>query len=275
MGKPSGGYIAVVVSVVLFGIGLHQRCRQRLLADLPTSKAQGVFIGLVELKGTAESAAPLRSFLSEAPCVHYSYHVEERWSRIVTETVTDDDGKRQTRTRYESGWTTVDSGDEIQDFYVRDETGVVLVRPKEAKLEPTVTLDETVSHENPRYYGKGPAAEVFDSDHRRRFFERAIVLHAPLYIVWQARERRDVLAPDIRTLCGGARVPDFDAIGREDAGRPCTGFVDLLALRARLRSHRGGAVGEGRSSAAHPVAAGDRSGQLSGRLGGRLDLEGV
>ena len=43
--------------------------RKRIIDDCPTSKTQGVFIGLVELKGTAESEAPLTSYLSQKRCV--------------------------------------------------------------------------------------------------------------------------------------------------------------------------------------------------------------
>jgi len=34
---------------------LRLRRKRRLIDDLPTAKTQGVFIGLVELKGTAEA----------------------------------------------------------------------------------------------------------------------------------------------------------------------------------------------------------------------------
>ena len=47
------------------------------------------------------------------------------------------------------------------------------------------------------YYSKGPAGAVADSDFRRRFTEQAIVLHTPLYIMGQARERKDVVAAEI------------------------------------------------------------------------------
>lgn len=186
-----------LASVVLLWISLRLRNRQRLLADLPTSKAQGVFIGLVELSGTAESAAPLRSFLRGATCVHYAYDVQEHWSRTVTESYTDSKGQRRTRTRHESGWTTVADGGELQDFYLRDDTGAVLIRPAGAKLEPAVVFDETVSPGDSLYYSKGPAGAIAHSDHRRRFVERAIRLHAPLYVVGQARERDDIVAPEI------------------------------------------------------------------------------
>ena len=76
--------------------------RKRLMDNLPTSKTTGVFIGLVELKGTAEAERPLISYLAGQSCVHYQWRVEEHWSRSVTETETDSDGKTRTRTRQES-----------------------------------------------------------------------------------------------------------------------------------------------------------------------------
>src|SRR5882762_10611693 len=84
--------------------------RRRLIDNLPTCKTTGVFIGLVELKGAAETQEPLTSYLAEQPCVFYQWTVEEHWSRTVTETYTNSDVKTQTRTRHERGWTTVANG---------------------------------------------------------------------------------------------------------------------------------------------------------------------
>ena len=113
--------LLVVCGLCLWGSARQLR-RRRILGDTPTSKAQGVFIGFVELKGTAESAQPLTSFLAETACVHYAWQVDEHWSRVVTESYTDSKGNRQTRTRVESGWTTVAEGGETIPFYLRDES---------------------------------------------------------------------------------------------------------------------------------------------------------
>ncbi len=188
--------VAAVVSLGLLVLSLYWRKRHRLLADTPTSKTQGVFIGLVELKGTAECAAPLTSYLAQAPCVHYRWEVAERWSRTVTETVTHN-GKTTTRTRRESGWKTVTEGGETTDFYLRDDTGHVLVRPADAKLEPATLFAETVSRGDALYYAKGPDGAVAHSDGVRRFTETGLPLHAPLFVVGRARERDDVVAPEI------------------------------------------------------------------------------
>ena len=58
-------------------------------------------------------------------------------------------------------------------------------------------FDETCGRGDPLYYGKGPAGAVANSDHRRRFVEQGIPLHAMLYVMGQARERQDVVAPEI------------------------------------------------------------------------------
>ena len=188
-----GAVLALVSLVMAFRDGR----RRRLLENLPTSKTSGVFIGLVELKGTAESSEPLRSYLATQACVQYAWFVEEHWSRTVTETYTDDKGHTQTRTRTESGWTQVDSGGEMIPFYLQDDCGVILVQPEGAKLEPLKIFDTVCTPLNALYYGKGPAMPVMNSTFQRRFVETAIPLKANLFIVGQARERQDVVAPEI------------------------------------------------------------------------------
>ena len=186
-----------VLSLLALWGAMRAGRKRRFVDNLPTSKTSGVFIGFVEVKGTAETANPLTSHLAAARCVQYSWSVEEHWSRTVTETYTDSQGKSQTRTRHESGWKTVDNGGEALDaFYVRDDCGHVLVRPEGADVEAAPVFSETCGRSDPLYYAKGPAHSVMDSDHRRRFSESAIVLHAPLYVLGQARERSDVVAPE-------------------------------------------------------------------------------
>jgi len=189
----AGALLALLCLIAAFRAGR----RRRLIDNLPTSKTSGVFIGLVELKGTAEAEAPLASFLAEQACVHYAWAVQEHWSRTVTETYTDDKGNTQTRTRTESGWTQVADGGETIAFYVQDDCGVILIQPEGAKIEPLTVFDETCTPLNALYYGKGPAGAVMDSSFRRRFVETAIPLKANLYVVGQARERQDVVAPEI------------------------------------------------------------------------------
>ncbi|MFT6617942.1 MAG: hypothetical protein ACJASX_000829, partial [Limisphaerales bacterium] len=119
--------IGSLLGILFLFLGLRANRKKRLLQNLPTAKTKGVFIGLVELKGSAESSEPFTSFLAESRCVQFSWKVEEHWSRTVRESYTDSKGRSKTRTRRESGWKTVASGGEEQPFYLEDDAGAVLV----------------------------------------------------------------------------------------------------------------------------------------------------
>ena len=171
--------------------------RKRLIDDVPTSKTQGVFIGLAELKGTAESEMPLTSYLAGTRCVQYAWQVDEHWSRTVHETYTDAKGQTHTRTRTENGWTKVAGDSQSIPFYLKDDTGVIRVVPEGATIHSITVFNETCSPNSDLYYGKGPTHGVPNSTHRRRFHETALPLHTMLYVIGQARERKDVVAAEI------------------------------------------------------------------------------
>jgi hypothetical protein len=164
--------------------------RKSLTEGLPTSRALGVFMGLVEIKGAAECEQPLRSRLTDTTCVYYEWSIEEQSRR----TETDSDGKTRTTT----DWTNVGRGTaSVPSFYVRDATGAILVRPKGAEMDGAVVCNRSCSPDDPLYYGKGPRSDIADSTHRRRFVEKVIRLHGPTYVVGKARERKDVVAAEI------------------------------------------------------------------------------
>jgi hypothetical protein len=189
--------LGAVLAFLCLLAALRAGRRRRLVENLPTSKTTGVFIGLVELKGTVEVETPLTSFLAECRCAQYRWNVDEQWERTVTETYTDNEGKTRTRTRTESGWSTVASGGEMIPFYLQDDCGVILVQPEGAELEVLTTFNETCTRLNPLYYGKGPLSGIMDSTGRRRFHEQALPLHTPVYVIGQARERQDAVAAEI------------------------------------------------------------------------------
>lgn len=182
---------------VCLALALRATARHRLLEDLPTSKAAGVFIGLVELLGVAESTRPLRSHLAEIDCVQFAWNVDEQWERWETETYRDSDGKQKTRQVRKSGWTSVDSGSESQPFFLRDDSGAIRIRPDGATIHAVRVFDEECHRTDPLYFAKGPPNGVFHSTGRRRFSETALPVGAELFIIGPARERADVVAPEI------------------------------------------------------------------------------
>ncbi|MCC5850653.1 MAG: LemA family protein [Verrucomicrobia bacterium] len=185
------------VALMILCFGFYKRRKKHLIDDLPTSKVDGVFIGLVELKGTAEAERPLTSYLKACRCVQYEWKVEEHWRKTETVYYRDKDGKRRSRTRTRSGWRTVGQDARMIPFYLKDDTGVILVLPRGAKIEPAMVFSRQCRKGDPLYYGKGPRRGVPNSTGRRRFTEQAIPLHHPLYLVGKARERDDVVAPVI------------------------------------------------------------------------------
>jgi hypothetical protein len=165
-------YLGGVLAMVCLACAFQAGRQRRIIDNLPVSKTTGVFMGLVELKGRAASSAPLSSYLANMPCVYYQWTVEEHWTRQVLENFTDNQGRTQRRSREESGWMQVAEGAEH-------------------------IFNKTCGTSDPFYFAKGPASEVVSSDHQRRFVEQAIMLHQKIYVVGQAREREDMVAPQI------------------------------------------------------------------------------
>jgi hypothetical protein len=187
---------SVLAAACLFGAFFTLRSK-RIIDDLPTSKTQGVFIGLAELKGQAESENPFTAYLSGVRCVLYNWKIEEHWTRTVTETHTDDKGHPQISTRTESGWKQIDSGARSAPFYLKDATGVIRIVPDGAKFQLKNVYNQTCKRDDPLYFAKTSASEIGDSTHQRRFIETALPLHVDLYVLGQARERLDVVAAEI------------------------------------------------------------------------------
>jgi hypothetical protein len=190
-------WVGGALAILCLWAALRANRRRRWVDDTPTSKTTGVFIGTVEVKGTAEASQPLVSHLGEQRCVCYSWSVNEYWSRTVMETYRDSKGHMPTRMRHESGWSTVADGGEQTPFYLKDDLGAVRVQPDGAKIESAIIFDRTCGREDPLYYAKGPSHAVAHSNHQRHFTETGILLHAPLYVMGRAREREDVVAAEI------------------------------------------------------------------------------
>jgi hypothetical protein len=154
-------------------------------------------------------------------------------------------------------------------FFLEDSTGVLLVRPEGARVEPVGVFSECCGRGDALYYGKGPATAVANSTHRRRFSESAIPVGARLYVVGCARERRDVVAPEIRA---DASAPIYLVSTRDEArvgrsyGLASWGWAALgLVLVAAGIAWREGMLG--RPGPGAPLAEGAVSVGLYGLAG--------
>lgn len=178
----AGPLVGGLVALLLLLIQFPAARRRKQLAAMPLCKVKGVFAGLVQLEGTMRSGHPLVSYLAEAPCVAYGWDISEHWQRTVTETYTDSEGRTQTRTRTESGWSSVASGTDRIRFELEDETGRIWIDPTGASIDGQDVFSETVHRGSWLYYGKGPAGGVSNSTGMRRFTEWALPNDSFTYI---------------------------------------------------------------------------------------------
>ena len=100
--------------------GLSWLKQKRLIENIPTSKIRSIAMGLVEVYGEVvpEKKNILKSPFSRKDCVYCKYTIEE-----------------YRRSGKNSHWVTVKSDEKMAPFYIKDDTGAVLVNPQGAKME--------------------------------------------------------------------------------------------------------------------------------------------
>lgn len=114
------GLFLTLVGSVLFIVGVYFQRKKRLIADTPTSKIRSLAMGLVEIFG---QVIPVKNNIFKSPftdndCVYYRYTIEEYKSS----------GKN-------SHWVTIKKEEQKTLFYLKDETGIVLVDPTGARID--------------------------------------------------------------------------------------------------------------------------------------------
>ncbi len=112
--------IGVFAGLVLLVLGLLWFRQKQLIENTPTSKVRSLAMGLVEIFGEVIPAEKrmLKSPFSGEDCIYYNYSVQELRQQGKTST-----------------WVTVRSGEDRTKFYLRDDTGQVLVDPAGASIE--------------------------------------------------------------------------------------------------------------------------------------------
>lgn len=152
---------------------LTMTLRKRTIEQLPTSRIRSMPTGTVEICGEAERKYQLQAPCSLTNCVYYSYQVLRRQRYGVNEY-----GKPQER------WVVVERGDSGRTpFYLKDETGKVMIDPQGAII---------AAGESEEYTGDMYA--IFSgtkSDGERRVIETVIPEGAKLYILGHARPQKN------------------------------------------------------------------------------------
>lgn len=164
------GLIVLAIGAVLFLVGFYFLRKKRLIQNTPTSKIRSLAMGLVEIYGKVVPAKEviLKSPLQNKGCVYYRYTVEEYRS-----------------TGKSSSWVVAQSDTRGAEFFLRDETGTVLVDPNGAEIEIPMDYE---SRTMPSFFkmsvNVGPFG--FSTGSRRRYREWLIEPGDKLYIMGNA-----------------------------------------------------------------------------------------
>lgn len=116
-------FFLIIVGIGLFVWAIISFKNKRLIENIPTSKIRSIAMGLVEIYGEVvpEIDNILKSPLSQNDCVYYKYKID----------------KLQT-TGKSTHWRTIKKGWNYIYFYLKDDTGMVLIDPLDAKINITV-----------------------------------------------------------------------------------------------------------------------------------------
>ena len=113
-------FVGLGFGIYLFFKGFGWFWEKRLIENTPTSKIRSIAMGLVEILGEVVLAEKqiLKSPLSNKDCVYYRFKIEEY--RSSGDSII---------------WVTIKKGDKGINFYLKDDTGSVLIDPNKAKIE--------------------------------------------------------------------------------------------------------------------------------------------
>jgi len=150
----------IIIGIVLFIVGaflvwnyFSQKKRMEAISGVETSTAaslhelcqgvaseigKGSFEEVAEVKGVIECEQPIESEIEKQSCVYYSMRVTRKWEEEYYEK-DEESGRNVKKTR--QGSDTVSSNTRSIPFKVRDDTGTILVNPKDANIDGEQIVD--------------------------------------------------------------------------------------------------------------------------------------
>ena len=211
------------ITGICLGAAIGSLRKRHLMNSLPTSKTQGVFMGQVELKGTAHAseAGTFEGRFSGKPCLCCRWMIEEQYRNDKDETK----------------WRTVKTQTDHVPFFLRDETGEILVRPESAELE-------------------FPGQPFIEYQGNRRHTEYRLLPGTPLYLLGPAKFNEETGKPEI---CADGHSPIFtitpsdeESTARSELLAAMIGLIFAWLCTSGLGILIVGAALEGRSFGAEP-----------------------
>ncbi len=169
----------------LNAIGATETYTTALLSEIHTRVSSVVGTNAMaekcEIAGVIECDTPLRGQISGTQCVAYTYNITREYEEQVTRT--NSEGKMETVT--ERGSETIESADRRTTFWVRDDTGRVMVDPDGAELDLVSTASRFEGANDPGFSRRRNLGT--------RFSEEALPVGARVFILGCAIDRQGLL----------------------------------------------------------------------------------
>jgi hypothetical protein len=175
--------VFLILGVICYALGFYFLKIKHLIQNTPTSKIRSIAMGFVEISGKVIPLSSMHTFLSpfsNQKCVYYRYTIEEY---------------RQSKNS--SYWVVIKQDTREEKFYVKDETGQVLIDPANATIDiskdteynsrmgkdPPLRVIKFLNKQNVRYEGI-----LFGINKTMRYREYLIKPEDTLYIMGTAED---------------------------------------------------------------------------------------
>jgi hypothetical protein len=186
-----GAGIILIMGLVLLIGGVQRYLLYQKISNTPTSKVRSAAVGLVELFGKAKMDKDMDSPISKAKCIYW---------RVL--------GEYYYQARKSSGWRTIYNKASSIPFYLEDDTGKMLVDPKDGEIDIPqdfrseghlsdmkilgMTFNKKLEEKALAYINSEPSAKSAFNSHsgsRLRITEFFIAEGDPLYVLGNAEPR--------------------------------------------------------------------------------------
>ncbi|HEY9166601.1 MAG TPA: GIDE domain-containing protein [Candidatus Kryptonia bacterium] len=173
-------YFLVVIGSILFQFGFAKMNELEFMRNIPRSKIRSVAIGPVEISGTILSQNVLTTPYSKSPCVYCRSELE-----IYS---ADDDSDSDNS----GGWKTVPGPTFKIPFWVKDETGQIMVDPEGAEVEISDRELGMLNQDGSSKDADDAVSENFSPrPGDRRYVEQFLAPNDPVFILGSAGIRKD------------------------------------------------------------------------------------
>ncbi len=202
---PIWATLAVLAGPVLLWRSFRDLRTRRLVQNTPTARIRSMPMGLVEVSGEAQARSELAGPFSGRPCAYWQVDIATRTRR--------------------NGWTIVHRNSSGHPFFLRDDTGVALVYPKDAAVRLNYQIEEE-------------CLGVSLPDVYAQYLRDQHPAGAPLWRMGAMRFRERLLEPGQQIYVLGSALPRPQAVAISmDDELAATGTEDYRARRLQAIDH--------------------------------------